>query len=74
MEALAIPNVNEEIESLLSEIMPLYKLLHAYVRFKLGEYYGPEYIGEKEPLPAHLLGRCIDIHFLCRCATCNQNL
>ncbi|KAF2896393.1 hypothetical protein ILUMI_09782 [Ignelater luminosus] len=38
------------------DIEPLYLQLHAYVRFKLREFYGENVVMEKGPIPAHLLG------------------
>lgn len=38
------------------QIKPLYEQLHAYVRHKLGQVYGPELISSTGGLPAHLLG------------------
>lgn len=38
------------------QIRPLYEQLHAYVRRKLRDLYGPEKIGREAPLPAHILG------------------
>ncbi|XP_069746369.1 angiotensin-converting enzyme 2 isoform X2 [Narcine bancroftii] len=45
-----------DVEQLLKEIMPLYKELHAYVRSKLRDIFGPQYINPTGCLPAHLLG------------------
>ncbi|XP_078088394.1 angiotensin-converting enzyme 2 [Mustelus asterias] len=45
-----------DVESLLHEIMPLYKELHAYVRAKLRDTFGAERISPTGCLPAHLLG------------------
>lgn len=38
------------------QIKPLYELLHAYVRRRLREAYGPERISRSAPIPAHILG------------------
>ena len=46
----------EDVERLWKEVEPLYRLLHAYVRSRLREVYGPELIPEGGLLPAHLLG------------------
>lgn len=35
---------------------PLYEQLHAYVRRKLRDFYGPDKISRQAPLPAHILG------------------
>ena len=35
----------------------MYLELHAYVRRKLYEHYGSEYVNLKGPIPAHLLGK-----------------
>ncbi|XP_054454528.1 angiotensin-converting enzyme [Anoplopoma fimbria] len=45
-----------DIEELYRTIEPLYKNLHAFVRRKLYNQYGPKYINLKGPIPAHLLG------------------
>ncbi|XP_078101680.1 angiotensin-converting enzyme 2 [Sander vitreus] len=45
----------EDVRSIYSEILPLYKELHAYVRARLMEVY-PGHIDSEGPLPAHLLG------------------
>lgn len=39
-----------------TEILPLYELIHAYVRRKLREFYGPNRINRNAPLPDHVLG------------------
>ncbi|XP_072440825.1 angiotensin-converting enzyme 2 isoform X2 [Chiloscyllium punctatum] len=46
----------KDVDRLLEEIMPLYKELHAYVRAKLRDTFGPERISSTGCLPAHLLG------------------
>src|SRR6185436_10856135 len=38
------------------QVRPLYLSLHAYVRKKLRETYGPDVVPERGPIPAHLLG------------------
>lgn len=45
-----------ELDRLWEQVKPLYEQLHAYVRWKLREKYGPEAVPEKGPIPAHLLG------------------
>ena len=44
-----------DVLDLYSQLEPLYKELHAYIRRKLYEVYGPDYIDLTGPLPAHLL-------------------
>ena len=44
-----------DVLELYRELEPLYKELHAYIRRKLHDVYGSEYIDLKGPLPAHLL-------------------
>jgi len=44
-----------DVEEMYMQMEPFYKELHAYVRRKLYETYGEEYIDLKGPLPAHLL-------------------
>lgn len=46
----------QDIEDLYKTIEPLYQNLHAFVRRKLYNQYGPKYINLKGPIPAHLLG------------------
>ena len=45
-----------ETERLWGQVKPLYDKLHCYVRSRLREVYGKDKIGEKAPIPAHLLG------------------
>lgn len=57
------PNLQQDIDEVWEMIRPLYEELHAYVRRKLRDLYGPEKIGTHAPLPAHILGirRALDI-------------
>lgn len=48
--------MRQEMENVWNEILPLYELIHAYVRRRLREYYGPNRISRNAPLPAHVLG------------------
>jgi len=45
-----------EVDRLWEQVKPLYVSLHAYVRNKLREKYGPDAVPERGPIPAHLLG------------------
>jgi peptidyl-dipeptidase A len=45
-----------EVDRLWEQMKPLYLSLHAYVRKRLRETYGPDVVPEKGPIPAHLLG------------------
>ncbi len=45
-----------ELDRLWEQVRPLYLALHAYVRRKLREKYGPEIVPARGPIPAHLLG------------------
>ncbi len=45
-----------EVERLWTQVKPLYDELHCYVRAKLRKEYGKDKIGDKAPIPAHLLG------------------
>lgn len=49
-------NMREEIDEVWEQIKPLYELLHAYVRRRLREAYGPERLSRSAPIPAHILG------------------
>jgi len=44
------------MDSLWSQLRPLYVALHAYVRHRLSEHYGPGVVPDSGPIPAHLLG------------------
>ncbi|NXV46617.1 ACE2 enzyme, partial [Uria aalge] len=46
----------EDVEKTFEQIKPLYEQLHAYVRHRLEQVYGPEFISSTGCLPAHLLG------------------
>jgi hypothetical protein len=52
------PTFRYELEGVWEEVRPLYELLHAYVRRKLRDLYGPDKLSRKAPLPAHVLGKC----------------
>lgn len=45
-----------ELDRLWEQVKPLYVSLHAYVRHRLRETYGPEIVSASGPMPAHLLG------------------
>ena len=45
-----------EVDRLWSEVEPLYRALHAYVRRRLLEHYGSDRVPARGPIPAHLLG------------------
>lgn len=49
-------NFEYEMENVWKEILPLYEMLHAYVRRKLRDFYGPDKINRNAPLPSHILG------------------
>src|SRR5207248_2029455 len=44
------------MDYLWQQVRPLYVSLHAYVRKRLRETYGPAAVPERGPIPAHLLG------------------
>ena len=46
----------QEVDRLWSEVEPLYRSLHAYVRRRLLEHYGDGHVPAHGPIPAHLLG------------------
>jgi len=50
-----------QLEEVWNEIRPLYEQLHAYVRRKLRDFYGPEKISRQAPLPAHVLGMTLTL-------------
>jgi peptidyl-dipeptidase A len=45
-----------DTDRLWAQVKPLYDDLHCYVRGRLRKAYGKDKIGEKAPIPAHLLG------------------
>ncbi len=62
-----IYDFRNEMEKAWDQIKPLYEQLHAYVRRKLRDLYGPEKISREAPLPAHILGRyliCLKMEIL----------
>ncbi|XP_063230405.1 angiotensin-converting enzyme [Bacillus rossius redtenbacheri] len=50
------PTLRADLEDVWDSIRPLYDQLHAYVRRKLRDLYGPDKISQTAPLPAHVLG------------------
>jgi len=50
------PTFRYELEGVWEQVRPLYELMHAYVRRKLRDLYGPDKLSRKAPLPAHVLG------------------
>ncbi|CAB3261949.1 unnamed protein product [Arctia plantaginis] len=54
-DSLEMPRLRRHCRHLYESIKPLYKLLHAVVRFYLRWYYG-EVVPKRGPIPAHLLG------------------
>ncbi|XP_012251807.2 angiotensin-converting enzyme [Athalia rosae] len=49
-------DLQQELEDTWNTIRPLYEELHAYVRRKLRDLYGPDKISGQAPLPSHVLG------------------
>ncbi|XP_029459087.1 angiotensin-converting enzyme 2 isoform X2 [Rhinatrema bivittatum] len=49
-------DLKRDVERTFKEIQPLYRELHAYVRDRLYDVYGPRYINKTGCLPANLLG------------------
>ncbi|MGP8077082.1 MAG: M2 family metallopeptidase [Thermoplasmata archaeon] len=47
---------SKEVDRLWSDVRPFYLALHAYVRRRLRESYGPDRVPDRGPIPAHLLG------------------
>lgn len=45
-----------EVEDVWQEVNPVFEQLHAYVRRKLRDLYGPERVSKTAPLPSHILG------------------
>lgn len=49
------PDIREQVEKLLKQLMPFYQRLHAYVRIKLNDAL-PNQMPKDLTIPAHLLG------------------
>ena len=49
-------NFAAELDRLWGQVQPLYDALHAHVRARLREKYGPDAVPADGPIPAHLLG------------------
>lgn len=59
-EELEIPNLEETVDQIYSEVEPLYRQLYAFVRGRLAET--DSSIRADRPLPAHLLGNFYSRH------------
>ncbi|KAJ4443860.1 hypothetical protein ANN_05647 [Periplaneta americana] len=55
-EELETPGLELVAERLFARAAPLYRLLHAVVRHRLGLLHGAEVVPPRGPIPAHLLG------------------
>ncbi|XP_012555870.1 angiotensin-converting enzyme [Hydra vulgaris] len=51
-----VENLENMIEDILMEVMPLYKKLHAFTRYKLHKHLGNSSLEGKNLIPQHLLG------------------
>ncbi|XP_032666205.1 angiotensin-converting enzyme-like [Odontomachus brunneus] len=54
-EEFEIPNLESVFEEMYRRVKPLYRLLHAVVRFQLARLY-PNVVDTSQAIPAHLLG------------------
>ncbi|KMQ92795.1 angiotensin-converting enzyme [Lasius niger] len=54
-EEYEIPDLESMFEEMYQRVEPLYRLLHAVVRFRLAKLY-PDVVDMSLPIPAHLLG------------------
>lgn len=57
------PTFEQQVDSILEQIMPLYKMQHAYVRYKLNKKYG-SIVSLEKPIPMHLTGNVWGQDFL----------
>lgn len=55
-EEYEIPDLERVFEEMHRQVEPLYRLLHAVVRFRLARLY-PDVVNMFLPIPAHLLGK-----------------
>ena len=53
---MAPDDFEKEMDRLWDQVRPLYLSLHAYVRKRLSEQYGPDVVPAHGPIPADLLG------------------
>lgn len=51
-----VPDFEDNLIEVWNTIEPFYRELHAYVRRRLVERYGSQYVRPDGPIPAHLLG------------------
>ncbi|XP_055904990.1 angiotensin-converting enzyme-related protein-like [Eupeodes corollae] len=49
-------NFEDNLDQVYQLILPFYKELHGYVRYKLREHYGSKVVAERGNIPMHLLG------------------
>ena len=49
-------DLEDQLDSVWHDLLPLYRQLHAHVRRRLVERYGSDRIRSDGPIPAHLLG------------------
>lgn len=71
------PSFENEMEEVWNQISPLYEQMHAYVRRKLRDLYGPDRISKQAPLPSHILGNLLDnimFNFICVNICLEKNL
>lgn len=54
-EEFEIPDLESVFDEMYRQVEPLYRLLHAVVRFRLARLY-PDVVDTSQPIPAHLLG------------------
>lgn len=64
-EELETPWLTKVVEDLYEQVAPLYRLLHAFVRHRLGQFYGQREIPLDGPIPAHILGMLSKVGMLC---------
>lgn len=50
------PHFEENLDRTYQQLLPFYKELHAYVRYRLREHYGDDVVPAKGNIPMHLLG------------------
>lgn len=55
-EEFEIPDLESMFDEMYQRVEPLYRLLHAVVRFRLAKLY-PDVVHASLPIPAHLLGK-----------------
>lgn len=56
LDEYEVADFEQQVDRVVEQLMPLYQQIHGYVRYRLRQFYGPQIVSERGPLPMHLLG------------------